>query len=78
MYPAVIMILRWVGGSVLNPILIAGSSMKALKFLNTMSKLWKGSTKHIFSKDHIKNGIMRLGGSQKQYLIRSIKLLIPT
>ena len=65
MYPAVITILRLVGGSVLNPILVAGSSMMALKFLDTMSKLWKGSAKHIFSKDHIKNGIMRLGGSQE-------------
>ena len=29
------------------------------------SNLWKRSAKHIFSKAHIKDGIMKLGGSQK-------------
>ena len=38
-------------------------------------ELWKGSAKHIFSKDHIKNGIMKLGNSQKSIFNKLYKIV---
>lgn len=39
------------------------------------SKLWKGSAKHIFSKQHIRDGIMRLGSSQKSIFNKLYKVV---
>ena len=51
------------GGKVAAKLGIKAVAKQTIKM--SSSKLWKGSVKHIFSKDHIRNGIMRLGGSQK-------------
>ena len=39
------------------------------------SNLWKRSAKHIFSKAHIKDGIMKLGGSQKSIFNKIYKIV---
>ena len=51
------------GGKVAAKLGIKTAAKQTIKM--SSSKLWKGSAKHIFSKDHIRNGIMRLGNSQK-------------
>ena len=38
-------------------------------------RLWKASAKHIFSKKHISDGIMRLGGSQKTIFNKLYKVV---
>lgn len=38
-------------------------------------ELWKGSARHIFSKNHIKNGIMELGNSQKSIFNKLCKIV---
>lgn len=39
------------------------------------SQLWKTCSKHIFSKDHIRDGIMQLGGSQKAIFNKIFKVV---
>ena len=51
------------GSSIATKLGIKTVSKQAIKM--SSSKLWKKSATHIFSRDHIRNGIMRLGSSQK-------------
>ena len=61
------------GGKVAAKLGIKTVAKQTIKM--SSSKLWKGSAKHIFSKDHIRNGIMRLGGSQKTIFNKIYKVV---
>ena len=61
------------GGKVAAKLGIKTVAKQTIKM--SSSKLWKGSAKHIFSKDHIKNGIMRLGGSQEAIFNKIYKVV---
>lgn len=51
------------GGKIAAKFGIKTAAKKTIKM--SSSKIWKASAKHIFSKKHIRGGIMQLGKSQK-------------
>ena len=61
------------GGKIAVKLGIKTAASQTIKM--SSSKLWKGCARHIFSKDHIKNGIMRLGGSQKAIFNKIYKIV---
>lgn len=60
-------------GAAIKAKLLKIAGKQAIKM--SSSKLWKTSARHIFSKDHVRSGIMRLGGSQKSIFNKKYKVV---
>ena len=61
------------GGKIAAKLGIQTAARQTIKM--SSGRLWKGSAKHIFSKDHISKGIMRLGGSQRAIFNKIYKVV---
>ena len=61
------------GGKIAAKLGIQTAARQTIKM--SSGRLWKGSAKHIFSKEHISKGIMRLGGSQRAIFNKIYKVV---